>query len=277
MSDYEAIDLGPLCNAGVAIYGSEAQPPLGNQTFHGLPFLVGGGAPDPAHCFVALGPGGSDTAIGVPVGAAARHILFAHALLDSRLLDGGPVGDVVAYYTVRYTDGEAARVPIRERFEIAAIPMWWSAFPFLAVPDAQDSMAPRYRGDWGDAGYRQTEADQGWPMHYYLWDWANPRPEQPIESIALEPCGRAVIVAAITLGHRDEQPLRRMPKRPVKITLPDGADAERPFDLEVVVDRGVATFPFALPAATAEGFLADAFQGFGEPQNERSSPAYVEI
>jgi hypothetical protein len=139
---------------------------------------------------VALGSGAAETAVDVPIGAAARHILFAHALLDTHLLEGGPVGDVVAHYAIHYADGELARVPVRERFEIAAIPMWWSAYPFLAVPDTQDYLAARYSGPRGEAGYRQTEADQGWPQHYYLWDWANPRPDQPIVSIALEPAGQ---------------------------------------------------------------------------------------
>jgi hypothetical protein len=204
MPDYQPIDLGPLCNAGSAIYGPGKTPPTGQLTFHGLPFLIGGTTPDPARCFVALGS--ADAAVGVPIGVAARHVLFAHALLDSRLLENAQVGEVVANYSIRYSDGTIVRVPVRERFEIAAIPMWWSAYPFLAVPDEQDSLAPRAQGPWGEAGYRQAEADQGWPAHYYLWDWANPHPDQPIESIALEPAGRQVVVAAITLGHQDEPP-----------------------------------------------------------------------
>ncbi|MEP7189852.1 MAG: CehA/McbA family metallohydrolase, partial [Roseiflexaceae bacterium] len=201
----------------------------------------------------------------------------AHALLDSRLLENAQVGEVVAHYRIRYCDGASLRLPIRERFEIAAIPMWWSAYPFLAVPDQQDNLAPRAQGPWGEAGYRQAEADQGWPAHYYLWDWANPHPDQPIESIALEPASRQVVIAAITLGHLDEQPLRRMPKRAVKISLPRPDDADKPFDLVVAVDRGVATFPFALPTQPAADFIHDPFSGFGEAQNEQNSPAYTEI
>src|SRR5688572_10537311 len=124
MQDYQTVDLGPFCNAGVTIYGTAASPPTGDLTFHGLPFLVGSAAPDPARCFVALGPGGADAAITVPIGVAARHVLFAHALLDSRLLENAQIGEVLAYYSIRYSDGAAERVPIRERFEIAAIPMW---------------------------------------------------------------------------------------------------------------------------------------------------------
>jgi hypothetical protein len=277
MRDYSAVDLGPFCNAGVTIYGPAASPPTGSLSLHGLPFLVGGAAPDPARCFVALGPGGAAAPVTIPINSVARHILFAHALLDTRLLENAQVGEVVAHYSIRYGDGAVERVPIRERFELAAIPMWWSAYPFLAVPDSQDHLAPRYRGEWGDAGERQTEADQGWPDHYYLWDWANPRPDQPIESIAIEPAGRKVVVAAITLGQLDEQPLRRMAKRAVKISLPRAEDADKPFDLEIAIDRGVATFPFALPAQPTAEFLADPFRGYGEPQNERNSPAYTEV
>ncbi|HWQ13261.1 MAG TPA: CehA/McbA family metallohydrolase [Roseiflexaceae bacterium] len=277
MKDYEPLDLGPLCNAGAALYGPEATPPTGRTLLHGLPFLIGGEAPDPARCFVALGPGGAEAPLAVAVGATARHLLFAHALLDSRILQGGPVGDVVAHYSVRYADGEQVSVPVRERFEIAAIPMWWSAYPFLAVPDQKDSLMPRYEGRFSAAGERQAEADQGWPEYFYLWDWANPRPEEPIAEVQLEPAGRRVVVAAITLGQLDEQPLRRMPKRPVAITLMRPEDATRRFDLAVEVDRGVATFPFALPEAGAEAFLADPFRGFGERQNEHNSPAYTEV
>jgi len=190
MPDYQPLDLGPHCNAGSAIYGGEKTQPTGQLTFHGLPFLIGGAAPDPARCFIALGPD-SAAAINVPIGVAARHVLFAHALLDSHLLENAQVGEVVAHYSFRFDDGAVVRVPLRERFEIAAIPMWWRAYPFLAVPESQDYLVPRYKGEWGDAGYRQTEADLGWPNHYYLWDWTNPRPDQPIESIALEPANTA--------------------------------------------------------------------------------------
>ena len=276
MPDYVPLDLGALTNVGAAVYGPSEEPVLGSTTMQGLPFLIGGATPNPARCFVGLSFAGGHEAISVPVGAAARHILFAHALLDSQLLEGGPVGSVVAHYSIHYADGETVRLPIRERFEIAAIPMWWSAYPFLAVPDQQDSLAARYEGPWGSAGERQAEADQGWPTHYYLWDWANPRPEQTIASIVLEPTDRKVVVAAITLGHRDEQPLRRMAKRAVKITLTEAASSAAP-ELGVSVDRGVATYPFSLPTQPAERFLADPAAGFGEPQNEGSSPAYVEV
>jgi hypothetical protein len=275
MDDYEPLDLAALCNASPDLYGPDSKLPVGPVAYRGLPFLIGGSAPDRGRCLIDLGAAAGP--LSIQVDRPARHLLFAHALLDSRLLQNGPVGESVAHYTMRYADGEELRVPIRERFEIGAVPMWWSAHPFLAVPDRNESLEPRYTGKFGAAGRRQTEANQGWPKHFYLWDWANPRPDQPIDAITLEPNGRRVVIAAITLGHLDEQPLRRMPKREVTIVLPRAEDAEKPFDLAVEVDRGVATFPFPLPAAPADAFLADPFAGFGEAQSESSSPAYAEV
>jgi hypothetical protein len=276
LADYQPLDLRALCNAAAAVYGHAAAPaPIGNLSFHGLPFLIGGATPDPERCLIDLGAASGP--VRVPIGAAARQLLVAHALLGSRILQGEPVGAVVAHYTLRYADGEELRAPIRERFEIGPIPMWWSAYPFLAVPDEKDYLLSRYHGEWGYGGNRQAELSQGWPTHFYLWAWPNPRPDQPIAELVLEPGGRQVIVGAVTLGHRDEEPLRRMAKRPVKLTLTSPEDAVKPFELAVEVDRGVATFPFQLPAQPAEAFMADPFRGFGEDQNEANSPAYTEI
>ena len=277
MRDYQPLDLSRYSNVGVEIFGGQAQPPLGRQSFHGLPFLVGKVEPDPARCLIGFGGEGEGAKVTVPIKAAPRHILFAHALLESRLVEGEPVGHVVARYTFRYADGEELAVPIRERFEVAVVPIGWGGFPFLALPDRKDSLASRYEGRWEAMGRRQTEAEQGWPAAYFLWAWANPHPERVVESVTLEGAERKFLVAAITLGYLEEWPFRRQAKRPVKVTLTQAQDAEKPFALEVEVDRGVATYPFPLPQSPAEEFLADEMKGWGEAQNSRSSPAYVEV
>lgn len=269
MPDYEPLDLTPFRNAGADLYPTGVRPPLGEQQFHGLPFRVGEGAA----AFVRLGA----EPISVPVGRAARRVLFAHALLESGLMEGEPVGQVVATYTFRYADGEALEAPIRERFEAAVVPTGWGQLPFRAVPDQKNSLEPREEGPWGAAGRRQTEVTQAWPKGYYLWAWDNPRPEAPLAAIELRGAGRLFIVAAITLAHGDEEPFARQAAREVAIAILDEAEAGKPFALEVEVDRGVATYPYALPATPADEFLRDARAGWGEAQNPASSPAYVEI
>ncbi len=277
-ADYTPLELEPYANAGPEILGPSAMP-LGSQTFHGLPFLIGdtdGGK----RCFLVLGPGDAPVSIGV--GKRARYLIFAHRQLDSQLFAGGPMAELVAEYVVRYADGAELRLPIRERLEIAVIAYQggqynWGQWPLLAWPDRKDALYPRYQGDWGLAGQRQTESMQGTARAYYLWPWANPRPDELIESLTVVPGRQRLLLAAVTLGSADESPFFREGRRELKITLPQAEDARRPFALEVEVDRGVATYPHALPLSGPSEFLGDDMRGWGEARNFSSSPAYVEI
>jgi hypothetical protein len=274
--DYQPLDLARYTNVSTAFAGPERQPPIGRQTFHGLPFEIGS---DPRRCFIGIGlnEAARPENVTVAIDAAARWVIFAHALLESRVLAGEPIGRVVAHYLFRYADGELVRVPIRERFEVSVVPTEWGQLPFLALPDGHDHLQPRYQGRWDDAGIRLTEAAQGAARAYYLWAWANPQPERLLQSVTIEPAGRKCLVAAITLGHLAEAPLGRSTKREVQITLPLPADAARPFSLEVEVDRGAATYPYPLSGRPAAEFLGDALKGWGEAPATVTSPAYVEV
>ena len=276
MLEYEPIELGPYCNADVAFHTGSVDPPRGRQLFHGLPFVIAG-APDGQRCFL-----GFDAALGwkpvtLPIGRNARTIIVAHALLESRLDDGEPVGYHVADYVIRFADGSEQRAPIRERFEINIVPTQWGHWPFLALPDRINRLAPRFEGPWDDMGRRQAEALQGTARGYYLWAWHNPTPEKRIEALRIEPRDRAFLVAAVTLGHLDEPPFVRTARRTVRVTLPETEAAAPPANVEVTVDRGVATYPHALPATGVEAFLADSMKGWGEAPNTQATPAYVEI
>jgi hypothetical protein len=278
MSDYQPLDLTAVCNAGPELFPNENAPAVGDQTFHGLPFRVGADtSAGKRYLGFGSGEGVATDAVSVAVGQRARWVLLAHALLESRLMEGGPVGTTVAHVVFRYDDGQEVRVPIRERFEVAVVPIGWGQHPFLAVPDQKDSMQARYEGRWGNAGNRQTEANQAWPRHFYLWAWKNPHPDRSLASVTIEPAGPRYVVGAITLSQLEEEPFSRSAAREVIITLPREEDATKRFGLEVEVDRGVATYPYPLPEQPAEAFLKDGFQGWGEGQNRQNSPAYVEI
>ena len=43
------------------------------------------------------------------------------------------------------------------------------------------------------------------------------------------------------------------------------------------MDRGIATYVHPLPEASVDDFVDDDFAGWGEAQNPKSSPAYVEV
>ena len=287
MTDYEPIDLSSWCNAGLEVVDDDQRAGVGRQIFRGLPFLVGAADGGDGKRFIALD--GDSNSVTIPIGQTARRIIFAHRLLESDLEEGGMVGKLVAEYVVRHSGAEEVRVPIRERFEISAV-MEFIARPFRAVSDQKDYLHPRYEGRWDEAGDRQMEAGLGAPMGYYLWAWENPQPDQPVESIEIVPRGARFIVAAVTLGHRDEHPFARQGRREARVALTDPETAEREptpahplqaprpaTDLSVEVDRGVATYSHPLPDASADEFLQDPFKGWGEAPNLKSSPAYVEI
>ncbi len=274
MPDYLPVNLDAYYNTGISFHEGTPQPLIGEQTFQGLPFRIGS---TPERCFIGFGTPELRSACSIPIGSTARHVIFAHVLIETRLSEGEAPGHVIAHYVFRYEDGEEIRVPVRERFEIASLPMGWGSQPFVALSDMKDSLMPRTEGRWDNLGLRQTEALAGNPHSYYLWAWQNPHPEKPIQAIRIEPGDRKFLIAAITLGQAEEYPFVRTGRVPVQITLTREEEAQKPFSLQVEVDRGVATYVYALPAESAEAFLKAPLQGWGEEQNTTSSPAYVEI
>lgn len=274
MSDYAVVNLDAYYNTGVSFYEGAPQPLLGEQTLHGLPFRIGS---SPQRCFIGFGAPELRSACSIPISNTAYYVIFAHVLLESRLFEGEPAGKVIAHYVFRYEDGVEVRVPIRERFEIASHPAPWGSQPFLAVPDMKDGLMPRTEGRWDNMGLRQTEALSGYPRSYFLWAWQNPHPQKPIQTIRVEPGDRRFLIAAITLGLTEEYPFVRTGRVPVLITLTCDEDAQKPFDLQVDVDRGVATYVYALPQDSTDQFLNAPLKGWGQEQNRTCSPSYVEI
>lgn len=233
MSDYEPVDISPVYNSGVEVLGDlDTPPPLGATTLRGLPFLIGTGE----RCFVV-----PTSPTRIDIGSAATHIVVAHRLFAPGKPAGHGVGELVAEYAFHYADGEVVTAPIRERFEIQIVRPAWGQEPFLAVTDTYDSNQPRFEGKWGMAGIRLVEHERGWARGYYLWCWENPRPDATIEYVEIKPQGQRFLVAGITLSHLSEYPFVREPARPVVI------EADNARSVEVEVDRGVATYPQALP------------------------------
>jgi len=270
--EYEPLDFSPVANSDQSGLGWDAPLPAGLRFFHGLPFEFKGAEAARARLLAAGGDLGTRP-VSIRVMKTATHLVFAHRLLESNIPAGEPVGRLVAEYVVRFEGGTRAVIPVRDRLETGVIPIAWGQWPILATPDRKDGMTARWEGRWGGSGYRQTEATQGWAEWFYLWSWANPDPDRVIESLEVRPAGPKFVLGAVTLSTMAEEPLSRAAKRPVKIVL--ARPAERP--LAVEVDRGVASYPYPLPAAGPDEFLADSMAGWGEAQNGTWSPAWVEI
>ena len=213
--EYEPLVLSAQCNAGIELYNADnlqadgtylqplpSSPPIGAQLFHGLPFLIGDEQTTGLKCFLGFGQRDKlySHPVTIPVGREARYVIFAHALLETELWRGGPLGEVIATYVFHFADGKDITAPIRERFEIGNIPLPWGQFPFLSVPDRKDYLEDRYQGAWDYAGFRQTEVTKGVPLGYYLWPWRNPHPQLEIESIEIVPAGAQVYAGRPYLG-----------------------------------------------------------------------------
>jgi hypothetical protein len=288
--DYEPLTLADICNAGIEIYAPErlaldgtylqplpARPPVGSQLFHGLPFQIGsGGSNNP--CFIAFGDSKKlhNEKVVISLDKTARHIIFAHAVLETNLWQGGEIGVEIARYKFKYSDGREEVVPIRERFEIGNIPLPWGQFPFLCVPDQKHFLEDRHTGNWARTGFRLTEVGWAIPRGYFIWPWKNPHPEARISSIEIQPGPQRFLIAAITLSNLEENPLLRQARRPVKISILDSAVLGKGSPLEVEVDRGVATYTYTLSESPLDE-VAPEMAGFGAPQNPGISPAYAEI
>ncbi len=273
VAGYEPIDLSKLCNAGLDAIETRRVPPVGDQRFHGLPFLIGGR--DAEAGFILLQPGGGG--VPVPVGRKADRIVVAHRRPGPEE-DPAP-GTVVAEYAFHLEDGSTQRVPIRDRLEIAAATDegWDASGPFLAVGSNALVLVDRYQGLWQDLGMRQCETVYPGLPDYFLWAWENPSPDVPVGSIELMPGEGRVLVAAITTSDVGEHPFPREAARTVLVTAV-GSDGPLPLgDPAVDVDRGVASYAYSLPAGGVETFLADPLKGWGEDSAPRSPHAYARV
>ncbi|HKF76116.1 MAG TPA: CehA/McbA family metallohydrolase [Candidatus Dormibacteraeota bacterium] len=272
--EYAPVPLDEAANAPLDVLPARTRlPAVGDLPLRGLPFAI---EPDARRCLVHLGEGGTGE-VEVTLGLAARHLVFAHRLLSTRIPEGDPPGRPVVDLVFTYEDGAQVAHTVRERFEVAAIPTAWGQLPFLALPDMPDQLpADRWRGDFGAIGYRQAEAGAAWAKWFYLWAWRNPRPDARVESLLVRAHGPAYVLGSIVAGFADEFPFPREGLRALRVTI-DGEREDARLDWRVVVDRGLATFPHRLPGSTVEQFLSDPLAGFGDAVGAASSPAYVEV
>src|SRR5688500_20367287 len=97
MADYRPLELETNYNVGTAFISEDAKPSIGTQSFHGLPFQIGA---DSNRCFIGFERGAEPVTI--PVNTTVYTLIFAHALLESQVLESEAIGRVLAHYVVTY-------------------------------------------------------------------------------------------------------------------------------------------------------------------------------
>ena len=279
MGEYEPVDLSDRCNAGNEALDGLSPIESGPRVYLGLPFLVARAGDPERPRFILLEPGIGEVVM--PIGRPAERVIFAHRRLPPP--EEGPrsaVGDIVASYAFTLAGRDPLVVPIRERFEIGSIEKegWDTDSPFLAAGAGTVELLDRHRGQWSEAGLRQTETPFRWGVgEVFLWAWENPDLGTPLEAVALESQGARVLVAAITISNAGEHPFLRDAALPVRISMNGAERAARADELGVDVDRGVASYAYPLPAKDLHGFLTDPLRGWGQPADPETPHAYVRM
>jgi len=123
--------------------------------------------------------------------------------------------------------------------------------------------------DWA---YAQTSVSREDPQGPVLWVYAlpNPEPRAVVRSLELAAAGPDLLaICGVTLFHRPEHPLRRLPLRRFEIALPDaGPDWRKRWRLNV--DLGVVGRVYAPAEFDGAAWLRDPYRGLGEPAERRS-------
>jgi hypothetical protein len=244
-ADRAALDGGLwLQRDGIADWsGSDA---FGEQSFHGIPFLLG--APGQANVILLDGEGDEVRVDVAPV--RATYVVFLHAVED-RIAedppgfaplgavtpggrnDGNDLGRRVSEYALVYADGGEHTTPILRRFAIQQRHISWGASPFAAVPalgpavfttSSEDFDLRRVAAD--SRGATETRHDSlRFVDNENLWLYAlpNPEPEMPVVALRLRGGAERSVVYGISVTALAEHPLRPGVRRKLRLTLPAGA------------------------------------------------------
>jgi hypothetical protein len=245
---YEPVALDGLRNRGTTLFDDPETVTTGTNTLYGLPFDFGD-----RDAAVLLVQAGDEAA--VPLGGHCRWLIIAHALYETDLYDGAPVGQDCGAYTWRYDDGSEASHTVRQRFEIGPSPrLWegrplpldWGQTPFLAYNAAEHQLMDRICGRYDEAGARLVDIEDAQsrvpyvlPYRYYLWALKNPHPDRIAEALHIT-ARRTLLVGAITRSDLDEEPFTRDVSREVLITVADDLDEH----VALTVDRGTSTYVY---------------------------------
>ncbi len=259
--DYRALDLSSLYNRPTALLEDPHEVQLGPRILHGLPFRFADA--DAPRTLLLLEDG--QPAANLAVGSQANWLVIAHAVLETDLYEGGPVGMPCAEYSLHYSDGTSITRRVRQRFEIGptprkwegrAIPLDWGQTPFLALNDAQHQLMDRCCGRYDAAGARLVEVEDPQsrvpyilPYRFYLWPLRNPEPHKTIQRLEMRSAGRSVIVAAITLSQLEEDPFGRDVSRDVLLELHERSVDEQ---VEISVDRGFNSYTYRIAGGSLE-------------------------
>ncbi len=176
----------------------------------------------------------------------ARSLVFMHTT-DRKPLewnrDGvhsptrgtGCLGEAVADYVIRYTDGTEARHTLLRRHEIGMYWRHWGENCFQAVAhQKQRTLTPLTEQHeqpfpWGQTQTRTLVPDM-MPWVNWIWSWRNPFPGKEIAGLRIEPRGEALVLSGLSAGRTESCPYRWEGRRKAVLRLPKGETFEPALD-----------------------------------------------
>jgi hypothetical protein len=265
---FTTVDLTAKCNSSAQALGVPAD--AGEQELRGIPFLLASSA-DGSAGLITLGPG---DAIDIPIHGPAAQLILAHRLLESEILAGGVHGQRCGQVVLTYEDGETLVQPLRERFEISAVPAPNLLVPFCAWADTEIALTPREYGRFADVGDRIAEVDLLPARAFYLFPLANPRPDVALTNFQISAEGRQICLGAVTLAHTAEPVFPRSARRLLTFAFRETLTRDQLELLQLKVRRGAAGYVEPLEPESAEEFLSGPLPGWGTALAERHTGAY---
>jgi hypothetical protein len=289
---FTPVELTPYCNTSVADFGTRQPPagtaeagaepvdfariPRGNQTFRGIPFLLGRQGAG-AKTWVAVAThrrAWGASAVEIRLGHKARQLCFAHFCDWDATPQPAPIetvenlaahlGDVV----LTYEDGGEQRTPVRRRFEVQTPLIPLGQWCFAAMPHQRHEptrLTDPLRGGMG-WGLLQTGVRSEALTGPIVWLWALPssRPDEVIRSVRFESRSEAAwVVCGLTLCNASSHPLRYEPRTVYRLTLPDASATARD-RWKIEVDLGVVVRSYPLRAFQPDAWQSAPLRGFGD-------------
>lgn len=323
LDSFIPVDLSPYVNSGphtgpggelrwnengplVRRWPSAQQPdlagfPFGNQFFHGIPFQLIDPATNGGICWLALGrqPGvHPQMSINLPEPQHAASFIVAH-FTDIESTEAR-FGELLASYTLLFTDGERAELPVRRRIEIAGRQGTIGTQGHAALPHVEYEPAYRAAPGLDSRAYFTGIETISRPQTFWLLVLENPFPDKQV--VAIEATAHhpdLTVIGGITLSKASPNPLRRGPREGIIIDLSklDEAQAQRhsldecPQNIEFVpvagegnddialaVTLGCVTDYTILPSEPIDEWLTTPFRGWGAPTTtETNSLIYAQI
>ncbi len=240
--------------------------PQGRVTAWGIPFHAGKGR------VILLTQGPDEIAIGLAGRADFLCLLHEWRQLPQDVHSEQPAeGRVVGEYEIAYADGSGHVQLVRARYEVemeeSPGPCWQAVHFHQGEPIDPANVPPDKEWGWAQHG---TTVMTGVPLVYAL---PNPHPEKTLRSLTVRCLTKSpLLVAALTLYRGSSHPLRHLPRRHYRVTVPGG-----PVDVQdAEVDLGVVTRLEKTTGPRGKRWLASPYAGLVRPEEPGRSETLSE-